>query len=244
MIPKTIHYCWFGGNPLPESAMKCIESWRKYFPDYKIIEWNEQNFDINAIPYTSEAYKAGKYAFVSDYARFKILHDHGGIYFDTDVEVIKSMDDIIARGGFMGRELGEELGGDVNPGLGIGISAKHPIYAELLEKYSTLHFQNSDGSLNTTTIVKYTTELLKKHGLRATNEIQTIGDITIYPKDFFNPLNDNTGELEITTNTRSIHWYAKTWLNINPFRIKISRMAHRCFGIGISKTIRKFLKIR
>ena len=103
MIPKIIHYCWFGHNPLPESAKKCIESWKKYLPGYEIKEWNESNFNVNAIPYTEEAYRLKKYAFVSDYARFWILYHYGGLYFDTDVEVIKRMDDIIERGAFMGR---------------------------------------------------------------------------------------------------------------------------------------------
>ena len=94
MIPKVIHYCWFGGNPLPNIAVKCINSWKKYFPDYEIIEWNESNFDLFSCDYCREAYDAKKWAFVSDYARFKILYEHGGVYFDTDVEVIKSMDDI------------------------------------------------------------------------------------------------------------------------------------------------------
>ncbi len=105
MIPKVIHYCWFGGNPLPESAQKCIASWRKFLPDYEIKEWNESNFDVNAIPYTAQAYAAKKYAFVSDYARFSILYDNGGLYFDTDVEVIRPMDDIIENGPFMGFEI-------------------------------------------------------------------------------------------------------------------------------------------
>ncbi len=105
MIPKVIHYCWFGRNPLPKSALKCIASWRKYFPNYEIKEWNEDNFDVNIIPYTQEAYSVGKYAFVSDYARFKILYENGGLYFDTDVEVIRPMDDIIERGAFMGVEV-------------------------------------------------------------------------------------------------------------------------------------------
>ena len=95
MIPKIIHYCWFGRNPLPQSAIKCINSWKKFFPDYEIKEWNEQNFDVNIIPYTSEAYQAKKYAFVSDYARMWVLYNYGGIYFDTDVEVIKPMKDIV-----------------------------------------------------------------------------------------------------------------------------------------------------
>ena len=104
MIPKIIHYCWFGRNPLPELAQKCIASWKKYLPDYEIKEWNEDNFDVNIIPYTAEAYAMKKYAFVSDYARFWILYRYGGIYFDTDVEVIRPIDDIIAKGNFMGYE--------------------------------------------------------------------------------------------------------------------------------------------
>lgn len=105
MIPKIIHYCWFGRGPLPELAQKCIASWKKYLPDYEIKEWNEDNFDVNIIPYTAEAYQAKKYAFVSDYARFWIMYHYGGIYFDTDVEVIRPMDDIVANGNFMGFEV-------------------------------------------------------------------------------------------------------------------------------------------
>ncbi len=110
MIPKIIHYCWFGGNPLPDDAKNCIASWKKYFPDYEIKEWNESNFDLNCCPYVKEAYEAKKWAFVSDYARFWILYHHGGLYFDTDVEVIKPFDDILSRGGFMGQEAGANSG--------------------------------------------------------------------------------------------------------------------------------------
>lgn len=139
MIPKVINYCWFGGNPLPASAQKCIASWRKYLPDYEIKEWNESNFDVNIIPYTAEAYKAKKYAFVSDYARFWILYRYGGLYFDTDVEVIRNMDDIIANGAFMGLEKKQagatptQLG--VAPGLGLGVNPGLGLYKELLDVY-------------------------------------------------------------------------------------------------------------
>ena len=120
MIPKVIHYCWFGRNPLPASARKCIDSWKKFFPDYEIKEWNEDNFDVNMIPYTHEAYSVKKYAFVSDYARFWILYNYGGLYFDTDVEVIRPMDDIVARGPFMGIEVEATSAGEaalVAPGI-------------------------------------------------------------------------------------------------------------------------------
>ena len=130
MIPKIIHYCWFGRGPLPELAQKCIASWKKYLPDYEIKEWNEDNFDVNIIPYTAEAYKAKKYAFVSDYARFWILYRYGGIYFDTDVEVIRPMDDIIERGNFMGFETDPKQprprhGGGPRPRHGGGPRPRH-----------------------------------------------------------------------------------------------------------------------
>jgi len=246
MIPKTIHYCWFGRNPLPASAQKCIASWRKYLPDYEILEWNEDNFDVNSIPYTSQAYAAKKYAFVSDYARFKILYEHGGLYFDTDVEVIRPMDDIIERGPFMGFEIDPKplsTAGAVAPGLGLGVNPGLGLYAELLEKYKNLQFINPNGGYNQTTIVTYTTELLVQKGLKPMNGIQNVAGVTIYPKDFFNPFEDNTGRLKITVNTRSIHWYSKTWLNISPLRTKLSRTFHRLFGVNtLSKTRRLFKK--
>lgn len=243
MIPKVIHYCWFGGKPLPESALRCIASWRRFFPDYEIREWNEGNFDVNSIPYTAQAYAAGKYAFVSDYARFKILYENGGLYFDTDVEVIKSFDDILARGAFMGCELAAPEGG-ANPGLGLGVAPGLGLYKELLDRYEALEFVREDGSLNLTTIVKYTTDLLVEHGLKPSNEIQSVAGINIYPREYFNPLDDNTGKLVITANTHSIHWYSKTWLEVSPMRMKISRFAHRYFGYGLSRQVRKFFNIK
>ena len=243
-IPKIIHYCWFGRNPLPESAIKCINSWRKFFPDYEIKEWNEENFDVNIIPYTAEAYSVKKYAFVSDYARFWILYKYGGLYFDTDVEVIKSMDDIVGRGGFMGIEVDGENGTYplVAPGLGLAIEAGNPIYKSIIDYYQTQRFLNDDGIPNNITVVHHNTKILKEHGLQPINEIQEVGGIWIYPRDFFNPLNDNTGKLTITSNTYSIHWYTKTWLpKQNLFRQWLSRMSHRIFGLYLHK-LRKSLK--
>ena len=217
MIPKIIHYCWFGGNPLPPLAQKCIASWKKYFPDYEIKEWNESNFDVDIIPYTSEAYKAKKYAFVSDYARFYILYQYGGIYFDTDVEVIRYMDDIIARGPFMGCENYAMSGATphelcVNPGLGLGVSPGLGLYKDLLELYSELHFYKDDGTLNLTTIVEYTTNMLCKYGLRNTSDIQQCAGVWIYPKEYFCPKDYQTRKLTITTETVCIHHYDGSWL--------------------------------
>ena len=150
MIPKIIHYCWFGHNPLPESALKCIASWKKYLPDYEIKEWNEDNFDVNIIPYTQQAYEAKKYAFVSDYARYWILYNYGGVYFDTDVEVIKTMDDIIEKGAFMGIEIPSknETFPLVAPGLGMATGKMHPFCKKMIEEYTHLSFLDQNGNLN------------------------------------------------------------------------------------------------
>lgn len=238
MIPQKIHYCWFGRNPLPKSAVKCINSWRKYFPDYEIVEWNEDNYDVLKIPYTAQAYSAKLYAFVSDYARFDILYHQGGIYFDTDVEVIRSFDDILAEGAFMGCEID---GSDfldavdhiqsINPGLGIAAAPGLQLYKEILDFYAMQQFVWPDGTLNTETVVTKTTKILNKHGLQNIKGIQKIDNIVIYPKEYFNPLNNNTGELEKTENTHSIHWYNMTWLSpIKRLKSKITRPIHRIFG--------------
>lgn len=238
MIPKIIHYCWFGRNPLPPLATKCIESWKKYFPDYEIKEWNEDNFDVNIVPYTKEAYEAGKYAFVSDYARFWILYKYGGLYFDTDVEVIRPMDDIVAKGPFMGCEKDmDEVGATtipavapslgVNPGLGLGVTPGLGLYRELLELYSTLYFANADGSYNLKTVVQYTTELLVGHGLLNSNEIQYVAGVWIYPREYFCPISLVTLQLHKTKNTYCIHHFAGSWCErslLRRFAIKLLGM--------------------
>jgi hypothetical protein len=239
MIPKIIHYCWFGHNPLPESAQKCIASWRKFLPNYEIKEWNEDNFDVNIIPYTKEAYAEKKYAFVSDYARFWILYKYGGLYFDTDVEVIKPLDDIIARGPFMGIEVAAKENNypKVAPGLGLGASPMMNLYKLLLDKYETLRFINEDGSHNKKTIVIYNSEVLQEQGLLPVNVLQKVAGVYIYPADFFNPLDSLTGKLELTENTRSIHWYMNSWSDNGKLYKWLSRMSHRLFGMNVRKWV-------
>lgn len=247
MIPKVIHYCWFGGKPLPPMALKCIESWKKYFPDYEIKRWDESNFDVNVIPYTQQAYEAKRYAFVSDYARLWILYNYGGIYFDTDVEVIKSFDKIFEQGPFMGCEnppvpgaSPEELG--VNPGLGIGTPAAHPFYKRLLEYYEHLPFYQGDSKQLSGTIVSITTSLLIKEGLKNTSDIQRIAGIEIYPQDYFCPFDIVSNKLTITPNTVSIHNYAGSWCSPRELLyIRLQRIVGRK-GMQILIKLKTYIK--
>lgn len=209
MIPKVIHYCWFGEQPLPELAQKCIASWKKYFPDYEIKEWNEKNFDLRCCEYVEEAYQAKKWAFVSDYARFWILYNYGGLYFDTDVEIIKDMKDILEKGAFMGCETADKCA----PGLGLGVNPGLGLYKEILDDYNSSHFLNDDGSNNYTTVVDRTTNILKRHGFKGCNCIQKIAGVMIYPTEYFCPMDYTTGRLNLTKNSHSIHWYNASWLD-------------------------------
>lgn len=207
MIPKIIHYCWFGGNPLPELAIKCIDSWKKFLPDYEIKEWNESNYDVRKIPYIAQAYDAKKYAFVSDYARFDILYQYGGVYFDTDVEVIKSLENILTKGAFAG----VERAGALNAGLGIASQAASAIYKEILESYEKSEFLYNNGSMNLTTVVDRVSDIFRQHGFTNDNAIQTVEGVTIYPAEYFCPIDPNTGIMTITDNTYTIHHYAASW---------------------------------
>lgn len=222
MIPKIIHYCWFGGNPLPELGEKCIASWKKYLPGYEIKEWNESNFDLNCCDYVKEAYAAKKWAFVSDYARFYILYKYGGLYFDTDVEVIKDMSKIIEKGQFVGCEINDKGSLEVNPGLGLGAISGTAFYKKVLEYYENIHFNESNSNIET--VVDHTTRMMKKYGWRGNGTIEKIEEIYVYPSEFFCPYNFRTGKLNITENTLSIHHYSASWIsNLGKIVLKIER---------------------
>jgi mannosyltransferase OCH1-like enzyme len=215
---KVIHYCWFGKKPLPPIAVKCIASWKKFLPDYEIKEWNEDNFDVNIVPYTGQAYHAKKYAFVSDYARYWILYHYGGLYFDTDVEIIAPLDDIIQRGNFMGRENDESMfvnnENETDPSLVLGANPGLALYKDMLDMYANISFVNEDGSLNNKTIVRYTSEyIMAKGGVSLKDEIQCVDDIYIYPREYFAPVHYEFAKDKFTENTRSIHHYAASWLD-------------------------------
>ncbi|MCM1142991.1 MAG: glycosyl transferase [Muribaculum sp.] len=235
MIPKIIHYCWFGGNQLPKDALKCIDSWKKFLPDYKIIEWNESNFDVHQCGYSSEAYKMKKFAFVSDYARFKILNKYGGLYFDTDVELISSPLRIISDGPFMGIEKSsgnnsEHVG--VAPGLGLGLESGMPIIEEIVNYYESTPFIFGDH-----TVVTVMTNILCKYGYIPKDVLQKIKGITIYPSEFLCPMDSTTGMVSITSNTVSIHHYSASWLNHNNMSYRLHILKNNLIKIFGRKII-------
>lgn len=208
-IPKIIHYCWFGGNDKPEIIKKCIKSWRKYCPDYQIIEWNEDNFDVQCIPFCKQAYEAKKWAFVSDYARLKVLSEYGGIYMDTDVELIRPIDDLLPLGCFIGFQH-EHF---VNNGLVIGAEASNPFIQENAAIYEHLIFANEDDSHKLIVCQEYTTEILKKYGLVVpdTGEIQVVNGVHVFPSEYFCPYDHRTFKMNKTHNTYAIHHFASSW---------------------------------
>lgn len=247
-IPHIIHYCWFGDKPLPGSAIKCIESWKRFFPGWEIRRCDESNFDVNQCQYTQQAYAVGKYAFVSDYARFFLLYKYGGVYFDTDVEVVKDFGEILSNGPYMGYETNPDADklpyGHVNPGLGMGATPQMSIIKKILEHYHNIGFLDTTGNQLPGTVVAHTTQILRENGLKPNMARQVVSGIKIWPEEVFNPLDDATGKLRLTPRTCSIHWYTKSWTNQSWLRIHMSRISHRLFGHGVSRTLKRWLFFR
>lgn len=238
MIPKKIHYCWFGGNPLPDEYKKNIETWKKFNPEYKIIQWDESNYDVHKIKYLDEAYKEKKWAFVSDYARLDIVYNHGGIYLDTDVEVLKSFDDLLNNDAFMG----VEIGNNINSGLGFG-AIKHNEAIKLnKEKYENISIYDNNGNIKLINCPKITTDLFKEYGAKLDGKIEKILDITIYPEEYFCPMDYYTGEINVTKNTYSIHKYSMSWWGYwDKKQLKVERKISKVLGKKITKIILKIM---
>lgn len=206
MIPKVIHYCWFGGNPLPELAQLCFASWEKYCPDYKIVRWDETSFDIDCCPYVREAYEAKKWAFITDYVRLYAIVQYGGIYMDTDVEVCKPLDEFLKDEAFSGFETKD----NVPTGIMAGEKG-HRVFKILLDDYKDRHFKLSDGTFDMTTNTVIITRLFLQNGLVLDNKKQTIMGMTLYPNDFFCPKEYGTGIIKATNNTACIHHFNQSW---------------------------------
>ncbi len=229
MIPKTIHYCWFGGAPLPPEAQACIASWRRLCPDYELIQWNESNYDVTKNRYMKDAYQARKWAFVSDYARADIVYRHGGVYLDTDVELLKPLDPFLEDGLFAGWESRDPLcdrkkipyENSVAFGLGFGAEKGHPVLRDLLELYEGLRFYREDGTMNLTACPRYQTAVLIKYGLDDTQRtLQRLERVVIYPETVFSPKSLLTGRLTVTERTVSIHHFSMSWNERGSVRLK------------------------
>lgn len=233
-MKKTIHYCWFGKNPKPKLILKCIESWKKFCPDYDIKEWNEDNFDVTCCDYVREAYEAKKWAFVSDYCRFYVLYKQGGIYLDTDVELLKPID-------WLGENfVGFESETRVNSGLVRAAEKGNNVCKLMLDSYASDHFLKQDGSFNLLTVCDRETRILCLHGMKTDNSFQIIENTKIYPSDYFNPTDMSNGKVSISSNTVSIHHYAASWVGKNDrIRGKIAKWFYRFFGTKNANRIRK-----
>lgn len=235
MIPKKIHYCWFGKKPLPELALKCIESWNKYCPEYEIIEWNEDNFDINSNLYVKQAYESKKWAFVSDYVRLYALYNQGGIYMDTDVEVIKSIDEFLKESAFSGFEAVDR----VPTGI-MGCEKENEFFGMLLGQYNERSFIKENGLQDLTTNVTTITSYCVEKGLRLDNTEQIIEGFRLYPNDYFCPKDYNTKEMKITKNTYTIHHFDGSWITRG---MKIKQRFLNLLGPYLTKQLVRIKKI-
>lgn len=208
MIPKKIHFCWFGNTTKPDNVLKCIASWKKHCPEYEIIEWNETNLNIQDNNYTMQAYEKKAWGFVPDYLRLFIIYTQGGIYLDTDVQIIKSFDLLLRNKAFVGFEDNEHI----NLGQGFGAEKGCEFLKKHMELYENLSFVLEDGTLNRTPSPQYTTSLLKQFGLKECDgTIQEVCGVTIYPPEFFCPKSFITGLIKQTKNSYSIHQFDGSW---------------------------------
>lgn len=226
MIPKKIHYCWFGGGEKPRQAARCIASWRKFCPDWEIIEWNEHNFDLNDNAYVRYCYTNKKWAFLSDYVRLAVICRQGGVYFDTDVELVKPLDALLEYEAFYGFETESA----VNTGQGFGAEAGHPTVRAMAAEYETLR-PDEQGGFPLIPCPAMNTRALESFGLRADGSRQRVAGAEILPIEFMNPYDEPAGRLNKTENTLSIHWYSKSWISPGlRLRSALTRPFHRLFG--------------
>ncbi len=209
MIPKIIHYCWFGRGKMPELANRCIASWKKYLPEYEYKLWNEDSFDINSVPYVKEAYEARKFAFVTDYIRLWALYNYGGVYMDTDVEILKPLDDFLKLPAFTGYEASSSMA----PVTGLMASAANGVWVtEQLAYYNNKHFKNEDGMLDLTSNTITISRIMTDNGFEITGQYAVYkNDMHVFPVDYFCPLT-STRILKLTKNTCCIHHFAGSWV--------------------------------
>ena len=235
MVPKIIHYCWFGGKPKRELANKCISSWRRYCPGYEIIEWNESNFDVNFNKYVNEAFNSKKWAFVTDVVRLYVLVKYGGIYMDTDVEVLKPLDEFLDLQAFSGFESNDAIPTGI-----MGSEKGFPLFKSFLQDYSQRHFLRNDGSFDLSTNCTAITDACLKKGLLLNNQKQSIEGFTLFPSSYFCPKDSTTGKIHLTDNTYTIHHFSGSWKGPKQkFKAFIRKILGRRLSNWISKRFEK-----
>ncbi len=235
MIPKRIHYCWFGRGQMPEMAVKCIASWHRFMPDYEYRLWNEDTFDVNSIPYVKEAYEAGKYAFVTDYVRLFALYTEGGVYMDTDVEIIKPLDNLLSLTAFTGYEGSKKQ----PPVTGIMASEAGGVWVkEQLDSYNGIHFVKENGMLDLTTNTIRISAIMKSNGFIQDGKYHIYKDLHVFPVDYFCP-RQTTGEFFLTKNTYCDHHFMGTWSDTNKKDVwaKILGPKNKTFLIKLKRKI-------
>ncbi len=211
MIPKVIHYCWFGGNPLPNSVKQCIKSWQKFCPEYEIKRWDESNFDVSSHPFMKKAYEEKVWAFVSDYARLKVVYDNGGIYLDTDVELVKNLDSLLCHNSYFGLQ---QAGCFISTGLGFGAVKNSCILNEIMKSYDLINFNSEKKS--ELACPRLNTKVFESFGYIYTNEIFQNEMFTIYPAKYFDPYETKQGGRNLLcSETYSIHHYSASWCSNN-----------------------------
>ena len=211
IIPKKIHYFWIGGNPLPAQFQEYVDGWKRINPEYEIIRWDESNYDFSKIPYMKEAYDNKAWAFATDYARLDVIYQYGGIYLDTDVEVIKSLDCMLNDTAFFGFGCGDRI----NAGIGFGAMPKHPMIKKMMDVYNDRHFVNPDGTLNKSACYYYQHPIMKQYGFKINNQYQKIDNIVLYPAEVMSPNGtDNMGNF-YSEKTMSIHHGSNLWVTAN-----------------------------
>ena len=210
LIPKTIHYCWFGAKGKSPFLKECLLSWKKICPDYEFVEWNETNYDVSRHRYTKEAYEKGKYGLVTDLARLDILYENGGLYFDTDVSLIKKPDNLLYQAGFVGRE----KWGNINTGGGCGFVKGHHMLKQMIDYRDLFGYINEDGSFNNDTNGLYESNVFIKEGYVPNNDLQIINDVTVYPSYINHPYDYMSGMLDVNESTISVHHFSGGWMDV------------------------------
>lgn len=234
MIPKIIHYCWFGGKALPQSAKAYIAGWQALCPDFEFMCWDDSRISPGENPFVKQAFEAEKWAFAADYARLKALYQYGGIYLDTDLEMLRSPEKYMGSEVFLGFESSSVVSTAV-----IGCIPQHPFIERLLREYDSRRLIAADGSIDLTPNVVYVTKALEEMGLKKTNEMQRLNGITVYPSEYFSPKDLSTGKVNLTENTCTIHHFNASWL---PLRNRINRKTAQLLGPERAAQVRKWLR--